>query len=220
MKRIKNIYLLLFGLTIFLAGCSSTYTLKDFPSEQKFYKEYNNFAENKKVKITLLNNKSFYSRNGTEITKDSLYTFYKVDLKSNYTIPTSDIKKIKYLNTGYKTADILLINGEELKADNISFLKDAARFEGIRNSTVKKALMPIDKIKSISYENHWLGLIPGIPSGIFMGLITGYMGFYISNPDQLTGLPVSIITGFGVGAITGTVVGWLLGFNYTYVFNP
>ncbi len=218
----RNIFLLLFGLVIFLVGCSSTYTLKDFPSKQKFYEEYNNFAENKKVKITLLYNKSFYTNNKTEIINDTLYIKNKIQIKNNYTIPTSNIEKIDYLDTGYKEANILLINGQELRAENISFLKDSINLNEIKTLTVKKLLMPLDKIKNISYKNHWLGVPLRLITGTILGFAAGWITANIIGDNNLTTDEALylIYSPTVIGTIAGAIWGWIDGYTYTYQFNP
>jgi PBP1b-binding outer membrane lipoprotein LpoB len=50
----KNIYGLFFLLALLLMGCSSTYTIKDFPSKERFYEDFNNSVKNKDVSITLM----------------------------------------------------------------------------------------------------------------------------------------------------------------------
>ncbi len=218
----KNFLFVLFitSVSIF-TGCSLTYRLKDDPFKLDFYENYNNFAGDKNVKITMQNDSVFYSINGTVILNDTLFSIIKDTSKKNYAIPISGIKKIVYTYTGNKTVNILLKNRHKLKARNISLSKDTISFVETRILYFKKAIIPVNKIKKISYKNHWEGIISGISYGMFIGVISGTLGFYTAyNSNQINGLPSSTAVGLGIGAITGTILGWLFGYNYTYIFNP
>ncbi len=94
---------------------------------------------------------------------------------------------------------------------------------------VYKGFISLDKVKEVSYKNHWMGLIPGIPIGFTSGLITGLLGLYptyTSQPNMGTtgqtqsyDLAGSVVIGSGIGIAAGGILGWLLGYNYTYIFN-
>ena len=91
----------------FNAGCSSVYTIYDFPSKEKFYKDFNSFAENKSLIVTLINDSSFTMNCYSKITADTLF-FVKEpqngesEIKSHRlqltftSIPIINVKKISY----------------------------------------------------------------------------------------------------------------------------
>ncbi len=68
----KYIYLIIFAVPFFLVGCSSIYTVKDFSSKEKFYDDFNKFAKDKDLEITLLNDSSFSTGYGAVIINDKL----------------------------------------------------------------------------------------------------------------------------------------------------
>ena len=68
----KIFYLITAVFLLTLTGCSSIYRISDFPSKDKFYGDFNKFADNKNLKVTLTNDSSFYSRRKTEISEDTL----------------------------------------------------------------------------------------------------------------------------------------------------
>ena len=224
----KKPYLLLFALFLLTAGCSSTYTIGDFISKQKFFESYNGFAKEKNVKIILTSDSAFYSNNMTEIDNDTLYVLNKVTVKREFKILSNEIKSIHYMDAGYKTANILLENGERIKAENIIAFSDSMKFLGAKEQFVKSILSPIDKVKAISYKNHWLGLPVGLVSGgIVGGLIgAGFIDTYSGQNDNSTGKQfqerngLGTIIGIGAGIAIGTAVAWFVGYNYTYQFNP
>ncbi|MDR3626567.1 MAG: hypothetical protein P4L45_07025, partial [Ignavibacteriaceae bacterium] len=57
---------------LFFIGCSSTYTINDFPTKDKFYGDFNNFAGNKSLNVTLTNDSSFVPEGKIKISDDSL----------------------------------------------------------------------------------------------------------------------------------------------------
>src|ERR1035437_9263046 len=96
---------------LFFMGCS-TYTIKDFPSKEKFYEDFNNSAKNKDVNITLINDSSFTIHDGVVLENDTLFSFAKLEERYVRTYPLSLITEIRYLNNDISTALILLKNGE------------------------------------------------------------------------------------------------------------
>ena len=224
----NNTYKILFILycVFFFFGCSSTYRIADFSSKEKFYEDYNSFAKGKNVKITLLSGSSFYSQNTTQIINDTIFYYKDSALTKNYVLPTNEIEKIDYLSGDFKTAKLILKNGEQLNAENIFSLKDTMKFTGTKILKVIYALVPIDKVKYIYYKNNWPGIIPGVLIGTplvgFLGSITraipAYEGDNISN-TRTYDYAMAMVYGSAAGFIIGGVAGWLVGFNYTYIFN-
>ena len=91
----KNIYGLFFLLALLLMGCSSTYTIKDFPSKERFYEDFNKFAQNKDVEITLINDSSFTINDGTVLENDTLISYGKLEGKDKRSFALSDITEIR-----------------------------------------------------------------------------------------------------------------------------
>ena len=79
-------------------------------------------------------------------------------------------------------------------------------------------------MKKISYKNHWLRL----PVGLIFGPLIGYgLGISLgeaisqslfssaSSADKATIYVIS-----SIGFVTVSVLGWVNGWTYTYIFNP
>lgn len=77
-------------LSLMLYGCASTFTIKDFPSKQKFYDNFNNSVRDKNLTVTLMNKKSI-EMIGAKIKADTLFSRI-----SN--IPITDVNDISYKN--------------------------------------------------------------------------------------------------------------------------
>ncbi len=90
-----------FIVFLILIGCSSTYTVKDFSSREKFYENFNKSVANKNVKVTLMNDSSFNSRESTRIANDTLY--FMSNLQTEKKIPLSEIQSIKH---NYNTSSL------------------------------------------------------------------------------------------------------------------
>ncbi|MHB8854554.1 MAG: hypothetical protein ACYC6P_14525 [Ignavibacteriaceae bacterium] len=90
----KNI-LMIMSLSLFCVGCSSYYTAKDFSSKEKYYKDFNDFAKNKNMTVTLINDSSFTTYVGSEILNDTLSFLREKDF-THEEIPLKNIKSINY----------------------------------------------------------------------------------------------------------------------------
>ncbi|MHB8851719.1 MAG: hypothetical protein ACYC6P_00010 [Ignavibacteriaceae bacterium] len=160
----KNFYFLIIIILLVFTGCSSYYTEKRFPSKEKFYDDFNNFAKNKNVEVTLMNDSSFTILEGASISEDTL-TF-------NY--------------------------------------KNAIMFNGY---------IPVKNIKEIYYKKNWPGIIPGVLFGFgvsfFVAAIGESQGGFLENDGGL-----ALFRGVPIGIVIGGAIGWFIGANYIYQFNP
>jgi hypothetical protein len=205
--------------SILLIGCSSTYRVSDFSSKDKFYEDFNKFAENKSVKVTLMNDSSF-NVNSAKIRDDSIYSIENENIVITKEIDTSEIKELSY-NKFQTYAYILFKDGNSYEAHNIEFHNDSIYFSYDRNIIMSNNISSINKIKDISYKNHWLG----IPIPSILGLICDTLaGVIIINsitidkqdPDAIYIVFVAPV----IGTIIGGVWGWIDGYTYTYEFSP
>jgi hypothetical protein len=87
----KNIYMLLFVFLLLIMGCSSTYTVQNFHSKEKFYEDFNNSVKTKEVKVYLNNENSFTVYNGAYFFQDTLFTSILI-------IPINKVNKVSYIN--------------------------------------------------------------------------------------------------------------------------
>jgi hypothetical protein len=88
----KKYYSALFLLALILMGCSSTYTIKNFSSKEKFYKDFNSSVGSKDMNITLSNDSLYEISGGGLLKHDTLYT-------SEYIFPVNIIKTVQYKTT-------------------------------------------------------------------------------------------------------------------------
>ncbi len=226
MNKLKAIYLLLFGLVIFLAGCSSTYTLKDYTSKQKFYDDFNNFAKNRNVKVILSNDSSFVTKEGTRISNDSLIIINKSEKTEIERIPLSDIKSVNDFYDAEKNHTIVinLKDGREFHEKRITYLPDSSINIPVTKVITTKEQIPLSKVKKVNYKINWLGLIPGVPVGFVIGAAFGIITLNLPGGSNLSTNFWSggggLVIGTPVITLIGGAVGWLIGFNYSYIFNP
>ncbi|MGA7719569.1 MAG: hypothetical protein WCA84_00200, partial [Ignavibacteriaceae bacterium] len=115
----KKFNLLILILSLFVIGCSSTYKVSDFTSRDKFYNDFNKFVRDKSVKVTLVNDSSFYVENVAQIKNDTIYSFGQEIITRNKKIPSSDTVEINYTDSNAMSAEILLKDGEKYHANQI-----------------------------------------------------------------------------------------------------
>ena len=209
-----------------LIGCSANYSLKNYQSREKFYKDFNNFAKNKDLKVVFNNDSTYKINKGASIENDILYSSIRgEDSIYNSTVPLNTIKEINYTGVDYKSANILVKNGDWLKTKNIQLIKDSIKFTVISETYLNTRIAPIKQIKEINYRNRWTGTVSGFLLGIYTGIGTGlsitlFYGYAIllgkATPDNY---PRAIFISPVAGMIIGTLAGWLIGNNWTYHFN-
>ncbi len=225
--NIKNIFLV---FAFILTGCSSYYTARQFSSSKEFYKDFNDFAKNKNLKVTLINDSTFITDEGTQISHDSLVLIRKSQETEMKILHPKDFKSINdyYDTDSNHVYKIILNDGKELDEKEVKFFPDSSIQISQINTFTKPYLIPIKQIKRINYNRHWLGIPFGSLTGAVLGTLAGAAGIipvYESHPNFYGGQTRDIetggamILGFGAGSIVGGIIGWLIGYNYVYVFN-
>jgi len=175
----KILYLISISIFLLFIGCSSTYRVSDFSSMYNFYDDFNNFAKNKTVKVTLTNDSSFNINDSAKIENDSLYSIEENNITLNKKIDTSEQKEIDYNKFG-TYAVILLKDGNTYQAHDIEVRHDSIYFSYEKKISIINNISPLNKIKNISYKNHWLG----IPFGFLYGEILGIgIGGWVSYTE-------------------------------------
>ena len=218
-------YLIIVFISLVILGCSSTYTIKDFSSKEKFYDDFNNSAKYKNIEVQFVNDSSLTIDNGAIIIRDTLYALGFRTHKKFGSIAISKIKNIDYITSDYKSANLLLANGEQISVEDISIANDTLKYSETKKILTRTKVSLLDGIKKVSYKNHLLG----IPSGFLIGAVSGFGVSYIldhqfvnkNDPDKQSSKNIFIyIAGVPLGALTGIIWGWLNGYTYTYQFNP
>ena len=217
-------YLIVLFSSLVISGCSSTYTINDFSSKEKFYEDFNNSVKYKNINVTLSNDSSFSVPYGAILSDDSLLTI--TNIKHTVKLRHSSVKEIKeYYDTDftYPLHEVILTNGKELKGDDVRILPDSSVEYTVRGNVFGEKI-PLKKVKEVNYKNHWLG----IPSGFLIGAVSGFGVSYIiaqfvnrNDPEKRSSENIYIFfAGLPLGALTGTIWGWINGYSYTYQFNP
>ena len=215
----RIIYLISSIFLLTLTGCSTTYKVTDFSSRDKFYGDFNNFARNKNVKVTLSNDSSFSLTNSAEIANDTLYYLGKEINSGNKRIAVSDIKELNYTSNDYKSASILLKNGESYRAKEIKMGKDSLEFAFTNEVITQNKVTSINNIQKISYKNHSIGSISNLGLGFCLGIAGGSL-VQIMGAGFAIPIGTPVIIGATLGIILGPITGALIGYKYTYQFSP
>jgi hypothetical protein len=220
----KNIYYLFFVSSLLFVGCS-TYTIRDYPSKDKFYEDFNHSAGNKDVNITLINDSSFTINDGVVLENDSLFSFALLEERDVRTYPLSLITEIRYTINDTGTALILLKNGETLQAKNIRTGNDSIYFT-IQTSTKKNIIVPIpveiDKVKTISYKTRLRSIPLGMLGGAIVGLLSAVIaGNNVANSKDNNGKVEAYYYGLPIlGVVIGGIIAPIIGWKTIYQFNP
>jgi len=220
MKHIIFFIVAFFSLTF--VSCSSIYTVKDFSSKAKLCQDFNNSVKDKSIKVKFINDSSLTINNGAVIENDTLYSIgYRLD-KRYERIALSEIKKINYTGSDYKSANLLLKNNDQINAGDINIANDTMEYSVTKKILMRTEVAPLDKIKEASYKNHRLGIPGWFLAGTGLGIIVGAIIFVSRNngsPDNAYMTLNSFLT-IPFGSFVGIIWGWIDGYNYTYQFNP
>ncbi|MHB1687752.1 MAG: hypothetical protein ACYCVH_10295 [Ignavibacteriaceae bacterium] len=132
MKHFNFFITAFFSLTFI--SCSSIYTVKDFSSKEKLYQDFNNSVKDKSIEVKFINDSSLTINNGAVIKNDTLYSIgYHLDKKYER-IALSEIKKINYTGSDYKSANLLLKNDEQINAGDINIANDTMEYRDFKKS--------------------------------------------------------------------------------------
>ena len=158
-------------LSLVFISCSTIYTTKNFSSKEKLYKNFNWSVKKKTLNVTFMNDSSMVLRRGAIIEDDSLFSY--VPYKKTAQSSLSEVKKINYIGRNYKSATLLLKNGDVINARNVKIIKDSIQYSFFSHE-MKKVFMGTTKdIKQISYKNTWLGSLPWFVIGTGTGFMAG-----------------------------------------------
>ncbi len=92
----KDTNLIFFIFVLLFIGCSSTNTIKDSTSKEKFYEDFNKSVKDKNIKVTLTNDSLLALPGGAVIQNDTLFLLSQL-LKSNTkSFPLTTVKVVRY----------------------------------------------------------------------------------------------------------------------------
>ena len=222
----KNIYFAGAFIFILFTGCSSTYTVTDFGTKEKFYEEFNDTFTEREAKVILTNDSSFTADKGV-IVKNSVVVCYStlVDKRQEKFI-LSDLSAINFAGNSNQSAKIILKTGEEFNAENILTTRDSINFTEVRG-ILKIDTFPMDKVKTVSYNDAWKAITAGARNGLVCLPLAGY---FIGKPitqnsggnsgDRESQEFTGFFLGIPLGLLTGAIVGYIVGYDVHYQFNP
>ena len=210
----------LFASILFLTfiGCSSIYQVTDFPSKEKYQEYVNGYTKNSDF-TAVTPDSSIDCSEGSIIKDDSLYAITKIqDVK----ISLKDIEETQYFGGNFQepSANILLSNGKSLTTENVKILSDST----IQFTNVSNLHLPLFELNKINYTNHFKGALPGLVLGSFIGFFAGGTGL-VFNIKEGQNQPTRDYSAGGIigafsGIIIGGVIGYVVGWDNTYLFNP
>jgi hypothetical protein len=87
----ENFFLFFFILAVSFTGCTSIYTVNNYPSKKIFYNDFNNSILSKNLTISLVNGSSFIVKPGAFLLNDTLFTASNV-------VTIDKIKTVSYKN--------------------------------------------------------------------------------------------------------------------------
>jgi hypothetical protein len=196
---------------LILTGCSSVYTVNDFPTKTKFYEKFNDSIKNETIQITLLNDSSFIINTDAVLENDTLFLIKKCQLHKESGLAISEIDKI--LSNSSNISDIIKKNGQSVNGENIKTNNDSIYFYVTQDYYNKEILAPINNIKIISYKNRLVSSAGGILLGGGLGFLSAawYSPTLDKNKDDPGLVAGTIIGGAIIGALIGGTVGYLGG---------
>jgi hypothetical protein len=151
----KNISALFFALSLLFAGCSTIYTIKDFPSKENFYEDFNNSVKDEKIKVILLNDSSFTVWQGVVLENDTLVVIGVSNETEHLSLALSDLKKENYRNNDdYNSANVVLRNDEEPNYKNIKITRDTISFDITQYVPICFALSDLVKLNFINKNDY------------------------------------------------------------------
>lgn len=215
--------ILLFIISLFIAGCTN-YIVTDFPAKKQFHDKFNILAKDKNIETTFKDRSKLCFPNGGFIRNDSLFLINYFSKDENITLPLAKIKNIIYLgiNSSFQSANILSVDQKHYNAKNIRILNDSINF--INVYTIDKSI-PIYNITEITFKNRWQGMYYGLAIGTAVGLLSGYLGIFppyknVGWDNYFNERVAPKFIKLSIFPVVGIILGYILGYNYTYQFNP
>ena len=123
-----------------------------------------------------------------------------------------------------KVVNITLKNGSLINAFNVKMSNDSTAFS---TKNYFQYNIPISNVKAISYKNTSEGIVTGALTGIAAGLLITISKVIPANSQEGNppypkdyDYPKAGMISIPIGIVSGSIIGWLIGHNYTYEFNP
>lgn len=219
----RRFYFLLVASSFFITGCfSSNYTLNDFDSKEEYYNKFNDFAKDNEVDLTLKNGNIVHANEGSKIFDDSITFSTHESIGKKTTLSLTSINEIKYTSLDYKQAEIVLKNGEKLKAKDIEILPHSLMFTAVKNSLMTETI-PLKKIREIHVEKPSFGIWSGIGLAfVGLGILVAAKIFPYErhgNDTEETFEGQGMFLGIPAAVIAGGAAGWIIGYDINYHFR-
>ncbi|MHB8338645.1 MAG: porin family protein [Ignavibacteriaceae bacterium] len=204
---------------LLFTGCSNQYIEKEFNSKEVYYSTINRRIKDRNTEISFINGENV-SSDDIHISQDSVYWKNRFTEKHRTSVPLALTKIINYnsyvsQNPVKFNGSIQFTNDSIIDVQNAEFLKDTISYYWIHEKMFSK---PVQDVNSISFNDHWKGLLQYGFAGMFAG---GLIGHKVGNDaairerDPILGMIAgSVLFGFG-----GMVVGVITGSSQNYVLN-
>ncbi len=218
-------------LSMLLVGCMDTYTINNYKSKKDFYNHINLQALGNYTTVNLISGSRIKAEK-LHIKNDTTTIYikkweYEPDKKTSY--PKDKIKSIKYIgfaaNSGGNTALIIFKNNTEVLVRGLEQGKDSVYITSTLPQKFlisQKLTFPNKEIKSISYNNIFLGMAEDAGVCTFAGfLIALQASSHVVQPVMGEGTDLFQLDALGLfaGALSGTLLGAVIGSEQQFVLN-
>jgi len=169
----------------------------------------------KETKIILTGDSVIVSKD-IKIKGDSLFTNIMDRENRDEIIFSSHLVDIKYDNADARSGKLYLKDGRSLTALNISINRDTVYFTNVSKIEKEKSI-PLERIKSVSYNRRWYGVLMSSLRGITLGGLIGFFAVTDAHGDSQGFMGAYYSSQFGL--ILGALIGYLIGNPVIYEFG-
>jgi hypothetical protein len=151
----KNKSCLFFALGLLFTGCSTIYTIKDYPSKEKFHEDINNSIKDEKIKVVLLNDSSFTVKKGSVLENDTLFVYGELNKTEHLSLALSNLKKTNFrTDDDFNSVFVLLNDPEKLNYKNIKINCDSIYFDIFQYLPISFALSDLVKLNYVNKNDY------------------------------------------------------------------
>jgi hypothetical protein len=227
----SRLFIIFILSSVFFGGCTRTYDLSRYSSDDKFYSQLNDYLDNNEVQVFTEHDSTFVSESRSEIIRDSL-NIYRLNISRNdMVIPLKLLGSVQY--TEYYPGDhvsgiLKMKDSTSYEAEGIEITPDSMHFVNVIHYETKSSIN-INDINKITFKKRWaavpLGIITGFASGFFIGMLSplpiyeGGHGISSGPSDEPKSLGENIIVCSLSGLLIGGILAYLAGFEYEFNFR-
>jgi hypothetical protein len=113
------------------------------------------------------------------------------------------------------SATVLLKNGDRFDVENLKLYPDSSI--NIDTTASLEKYIPVNKLHAVTYNKRWLGATIGLGIGIVLGFLSYPL---VSSSDNRPTKPSAPLLFPVIETLLRGVIGWIVGYGYSYQFNP